>query len=196
MMIVTSHTDGVDALVFVGMPLEWENRLYNVAAVINCGEIIGFVPKTCIPAYGEFYETRHFAPGNKEAVIFSFQGEQVPFGTHILLEAEGMEGLVAGCEICEDIWAPDAPGISHALAGANLVVNLSASNELTGKDCYRKSLVEGQSARLLCGYVYASAGEGESTQDVVYSAHNMIAENGILLAEAQRFQQPARLWGN
>lgn len=185
---IAAYTKGIDALIFVGVPMEREGKLYNTAAAIHDGEVLCFIPKTFIPSYGEFYETRHFAPGNKEAVIFSFQGEQVPFGTHILLEAEGMEGLVAGCEICEDIWAPDAPGISHALAGATILVNLSASNETIGKDAYREMLVKSSSGKLIAGYVYCSGGEGESTQDLVFGGHDIIAENGTVLAQSKRFE--------
>ena len=185
---IAAYTKGIDALIFVGVPMEREGKLYNTAAAIHDGEVLCFIPKTFIPSYGEFYETRHFAPGNKEAVIFSFQGEQVPFGTHILLEAEGMEGLVAGCEICEDIWAPDAPGISHALAGATLLVNLSVSNETIGKDAYREMLVKSSSGKLIAGYVYCSGGEGESTQDLVFGGHDIIAENGTVLAQSKRFE--------
>lgn len=187
LMIITAHTDGVDALIFVGMPLEWENRLYNVAAVINCGEIIGFVPKTCIPAYGEFYETRHFAEGIQIPVMIDFEGEEIPFGTNLLFTSDAIEGLCVACEICEDIWAANPPSTSHAVAGANIIVNLSASNETIGKDSYRQMLVKSTSARLICGYIYASAGEGESTQDLVFGGHNIIAENGTILAEVKKF---------
>lgn len=179
---------GKDALVFVGLPLEREGKLYNVAAAVHDGEILCFIPKTFIPSYGEFYETRHFQAGNKEAVMFRFNGKEIPFGTNILLQAEGMEGLLAGCEICEDIWTPDAPGISHALAGATLLVNLSASNETIGKDVYREMLVKSSSAKLIAGYVYCSSGEGESTQDLVFGGHDIIAENGTILAQSKRFE--------
>ena len=185
---ITEHTQGKDALVFVGLPLEREGKLYNVAAAVHDGEVLAFIPKTHIPGYAEFSETRYFIQGNKEAVSLYFDGEAVPFGTNILLEAEGMEGLLVGCEICEDIWAPVSPGVSHALAGATLLVNLSASDETVGKDEYRKMLVRSTSAKLICGYVYASTGAGESTQDLVFGGHNMIAEKGIVLAETKRFE--------
>lgn len=185
---IADFTEDKDALIFVGLPLEREGKLYNVAAVVNDGEVLAFIPKTNIPAYGEFYETRHFQPGNKEAVSFFFDGEPVPFGTNILLEAEEMEGLLVGCEICEDLWVPVSPGVSHALAGATVLVNLSASDETVGKDAYREMLVKSASAQLLSAYVYAGAGEGESTQDLVFGGHNIIAENGVVLAEAKRFE--------
>lgn len=185
---ITEHTAGKAALIFVGLPLEKEGKLYNVAAVLWNGNILAFIPKTFIPSYGEFYETRHFFPGNSKAVFMDFEGEKIPFGTHILFRAEGMEGLVAGCEICEDIWVPDSPCISHAKAGATLLVNLSASNETIGKDAYRELLVKSSSAKLIAGYVYTSAGEGESTQDLVFGGHNIIAENGTILSEEKCFE--------
>lgn len=186
---IAKDTAGKNMLVFVGLPIAYRGKLYNVAAALSNGVILGLVPKQCIPAYNEFYETRYFAEGMKESVdVILNDNIRVLMGGHLLFCPDSMPELKIGAEICEDIWSPQPPSISHALAGANLIVNLSASNELTGKDRYRKNLVEGQSARLICGYVYASAGDGESTQDVVYSAHNMIAENGIMLAEAERFQ--------
>lgn len=184
---IADFTEGKDALIFVGLPMEREGKLYNVAAAIHDGEVLAFIPKTFIPSYAEFYESRHFHPGNKEAVSVFFDGEEVPFGTNILLEAEGMDGLLVGCEICEDLWVPKSPGTSHAMAGATVLVNLSASNETIGKDVYREMLVKSCSARLIAGYIFSSAGEGESTQDVVYGGHNMIAENGTILAQAKRF---------
>ena len=187
LFIITQHTDGVDALIFVGLPLERENRLYNVAAVINCGEIMGFVPKTFIPGYGEYYEPRHFASGNKAPVTMELDGCEIPFGTNLLFTSDAIEGLSVACEICEDLWVADPPSTSHALAGANVIVNLSASNEVVGKDEYRSMLVKSTSARLVSGYIYANAAEGESTQDVVFGGHNIIAENGAILEEIKDF---------
>ena len=184
---IAGFTKGKEALVFVGLPLEREGKLYNVAAALYDGEILCFIPKAFIPAYGEFYETRHFKPGNQEAVSIFFNEKEIPFGTNILLEAVGMEGLLVGCEICEDIWVPETPGICHAMAGATLLVNLSASNETIGKDAYREMLVKSSSAKLIAGYVYCSSGEGESTQDLVFGGHDMIAENGTILAQSKRF---------
>jgi len=185
---IAAETNGKNMLVFVGLPFAWKGRLYNVAAALGNGEVLGLVPKTCIPNYNEFYEGRYFTPGmgQAEEVVLA-GGKKAPMGSRLLFCADSVPELKVGVEICEDLWAPAPPSISHALAGASLIVNLSASDEVTGKDRYRKNLVEGQSARLVCGYAYASAGEGESTQDVVYSGHNMIAENGIMLAEAKRF---------
>ena len=186
---VAQDTAGKNMLVFVGVPIAYKGRLYNTAAALANGKVLGLVPKQCIPSYNEFYEGRHFAEGMEEPVQINLtEGVHVPMGTRLIFSPDSLPELKVCAEICEDIWAPNPPSISHALAGANLIVNLSASNESTGKDLYRKSLVMGQSARLICGYVYASAGEGESTQDLVFSGHNMIAENGIMLAEAERFQ--------
>ena len=187
LLCIAERTRGKDALVMVGLPLEREGRLYNVAAVLRDGEILGMVPKANIPSYAEFYEGRHFAEGNAEPVPFSFMGKSVPFGTNLLFTCETLHGLTVGCEICEDLWVADAPAVNHALQGATVIANLSASNETIGKDEYRELLVKSVSARLLCGYVYASAGEGESTQDLVFGGHNLIAENGTILAQVKKF---------
>lgn len=185
---IVEYTKDKDALIFVGLPLEVEYKLYNAAAVVNRGKLLAFVPKRNIPNYAEFYEARHFAEGNEVPFSFNWYGQQIPFGTNILFCSESINGLTVGCEICEDIWAANPPSCAHAQAGASVIVNLSASNENVGKDDYRRLLVKSASARFICGYVYASAGEGESTQDVVFSAHNIIAENGTILAESCRFQ--------
>lgn len=178
----------VDAVIFVGLPVACKGKLYNTAAAVSHGEILGLVPKTYLPNYNEFYEARHFTRGMKDSVFVNIGGEPVPMGTNLLFVCDTVEELVIGAEICEDLWAPNPPSIRQALAGAAVIVNPSASDEITGKDVYRRDLVRGQSARLLCGYIYASAGNGESTQDVVYSGHNIIAENGALLTESQRFK--------
>ncbi|MGN0166996.1 MAG: NAD(+) synthase [Acetatifactor sp.] len=185
---VAEATADKDVLVMVGLPVERDGRLYNVAAVLSGGEVLGMVPKANIPSYAEFYEGRHFSEGNQEAVPFAFAGKTIPFGTNILFPCEEMNGLTVGCEICEDLWVANPPGTNHALMGATVIANLSASNETVGKDEYRELLVKSSSARLICGYVYASSGEGESTQDLVFGGHNLIAENGMILAQAKRFQ--------
>lgn len=188
LLAIAKYTQRKDYLAFVGLPLEYNGKLYNVAAAVTQGKVLGLVPKTHIPNYNEFYERRHFAPGMKQPVPVALDEDTVvPMGTRVLFQCRQMPELKIGAEICEDVWAPNPPGVEHALAGATLLVNLSASDEITGKDMYRKSLVTGQSGRLICGYVYCSAGDGESTQDVVYSGHNLIAENGTLLAESRRF---------
>lgn len=188
LLAIAKYTQRKDYLAFVGLPLEYNGKLYNVAAAVTQGKVLGLVPKTHIPNYNEFYERRHFAPGMKQPVPVALDEDTVvPMGTRVLFQCRQMPELKIGAEICEDVWAPNPPGVEHALAGATLLVNLSASDETTGKDRYRKNLVTGQSGRLICGYVYCSAGDGESTQDVVYSGHNLIAENGTLLAESRRF---------
>ena len=239
---IAEETEEVDALIFVGLPLEYQGKLYNVAAGLSHGEILGFVPKINLPNYNEFYEARYFTSGEKvdgsitikkeapelefdtekfagiltggKVIEFGFDGmdeeydmedEEDPDYIEEDSEEEGMDeydvsispNLIFTCneipklqvaaEICEDLWVPNPPSVQHAYHGANLIVNLSASDEVVGKEAYRRSLVSAQSARLLCGYIYANAGEGESTQDVVYGGHNLIAENGTILAESRRF---------
>lgn len=178
---------GSDMVIVVGVPYTVDQKLYNCAAVIQDGTILGMVPKVYLPNYSEFYEARHFARGSKKVKMIPIGGQQVPFGTNILFECEDMPELVLACEICEDLWVPLPPSTRHAMAGATVICNTSASDETTTKEVYRRNLVSNQSARLLAGYVYACAGEGESTQDVVYSGHNLICENGSILAEAKRF---------
>lgn len=185
---IEKETVNTDALVFVGIAFEHTGSLYNVAAVIQNGRLLALIPKTYIPNYAEFYEARYFTPGRKKPVMVQVHGQTVPFGTNILFEASNMKGFTVACEICEDVWAPVNPGTAAALAGAEILVNLSASNETIGKSAYRRQLVESTSARLICGYVYASAGQGESTQDLVFGGHHLIAENGVVLADAKRYE--------
>ena len=185
---VIVETADVDALVFIGLPMELCGKLYNVAAVFSHAGIKGFVPKRYLPNYAEFYEQRHFAAGQEEAVFVDFAGQTVPFGGNLIFQSDVIDGLAVGCEICEDLWVPDPPSTSLAMAGANIIVNLSASNETVGKAEYRRGLVGMTSSRLLCAYVYCSAAEGESTQDLVFSGHNIIAENGRILSETKRFE--------
>ncbi len=188
---IVKVTCDVDALILVGLPIEKEGNLYNVAAVINHGRLLGFVPKYHIPSYGEFSETRYFAKGNTKPCEYRFvskgMGVTVPFGTNILFTSDAISGLGVACEICEDIWAADTPSTAHAAAGATVVVNLSASNEVVGKDEYREMLVKSTSARLLAGYIFTSCGEGESTQDLVFGGHKLIGENGTILAQMKSF---------
>lgn len=184
---IAEYTADKDILAFVGAPLTVRGKLYNVAAALNRGKIIGFTTKTFLPNYAEFYEMRQFVPGPEKAGHILFQGEQVPFGPQILFEAVGMGELVVSAEICEDVWSPVPPSIQAAVEGATVIVNCSASDETVGKDAYRRSLIAGQSARLIAGYVYANAGEGESTTDVVFGGHNIIAENGAVLKESARY---------
>ena len=184
---IAENTNDKDMLVFVGAPLEVNGKLYNVAAAMNQGEIIGFTTKTFLPNYGEFYEMRQFTPGPQTVREITFGGKKIPFGPQILFQAEGMEELVVAAEICEDVWSPVPPSIQAALEGATVIVNCSASDETIGKDTYRRALISGQSARLISGYIYANAGEGESTTDLVFGGHNIIAENGTVLKESSRY---------
>ena len=174
-------------LLFVGLPWEYQGKLYNVTAAVCQGKLLGLVPKTHLPNYSEFYEMRHFTPGNQRPVMVPWKDGQVPMGTNLLFQCDSIPGLTIGAEICEDVWVPCPPSISHAMAGATVIVNCSASDETVGKDSYRMSLISGQSARLVCGYIYSNAGEGESTQDLVFGGHNIIAENGTMLAVSERF---------
>ena len=184
---IAENTNDKDMLVFVGAPLEVNGKLYNVAAAMNQGEIIGFTTKTFLPNYGEFYEMRQFTPGPQTVREITFEGKKIPLGPQILFQAEGMEELVVAAEICEDVWSPVPPSIQAALEGATVIVNCSASDETIGKDTYRRALISGQSARLISGYIYANAGEGESTTDLVFGGHNIIAENGTVLKESSRY---------
>ena len=177
----------LDVVALVGLPLLVRGKLYNVAAVLCRGRLLGLVPKTYLPNSGEFYEKRQFTPGSTEVEWVTVCGQQVPFGTSLLFRCCEMPSFVLGVEICEDLWSALPPSTFHALAGATVVANLSASDETVGKAEYRRALVQNQSARLLCGYLYASAGHGESTQDMVFGGHDLIAENGTLLSEALPF---------
>ena len=185
---IAEQTKEVDALIFLGLPWEDQGKLYNAAAVLNHGEVLGIVPKKHLPNYNEFYEKRHFAEGMERVHNTEFAGKEVPFGMNLLFRCAQMKHLIAAAEICEDLWAPNPPGTAHALAGATLLVNLSASDEMTGKDSYRRNLVNATAARLVCAYIYATAGEGESTTDLVFGGQNLISENGTLLAESRRFE--------
>ena len=177
-----------DLLALVGLPLAVNGKLYNCAAAVCRGRLLGLVPKTCLPNYGEFYEKRHFAPGDKRVRTVTVCGQQAPFGTQLLFRCRQMPEFVLGVELCEDLWSALPPSTFHALAGATVIANLSASDETVGKAEYRRALVANQSARLLCGYLYASAGHGESTQDMVFAGHDLVAENGVLLAETEPFK--------
>lgn len=175
-------------LVFVGAPLEKDGRLYNCAVAFCGGKVLGVVPKSCIPNYGEFYERRHFSPSPEEVGQIALCGQSVPFGADIVFRAGNMPLFTVSCEICEDLWVPMPPSVRHALAGANIIVNLSCSDEIAGKAEYRRSLVKMQSSKLIGGYVYCDAGDGESTTDMVFAGHNVICENGTLLAESKLFE--------
>ena len=182
---ILEATKNLDMVTAVGLPVwnKWDNKLYNCAAVIQSGKILGLVPKRYLPNYGEFYEQRWFASGAGVQAGLTLCGQEVSLSDGDLFACGNLPNLVIGVEICEDLWAPEPPSIRLARSGATLILNLSASNELVGKAAYRRGLVSGQSGRLVCGYVYADAGEGESTTDLVFAGHNIIAENGSILAE-------------
>ena len=184
---IAEYTADKDILVFAGAPLSVGGKLYNVAAAMNRGKVIGLTTKTFLPNYAEFYEMRQFTPGPETAGYIDFNGQKVPFGPQLLFTDSEMEDLIVSAEICEDVWSPVPPSIRAALEGATVIVNCSASDETIGKDTYRRELISGQSARLIAGYIYANAGEGESTTDVVFGGHNIIAENGAILKQSKRY---------
>lgn len=233
--IIVPFSEDKEIISIVGLPMIFHDKLYNVAAVVYDGEIMGFVPKSHIPNYSEFYEARHFSSGagiegykdiyyydldeEDEPIVagsyiiknfklgskaeyeeyddeyddeydneIEIGQESVPFGTNLLFKCSNFDNFTFAIEICEDLWVANPPSTGHALAGATVIANLSASDETIGKDSYRCSLVSGQSARTISAYIYADAGEGESTTDLVFAAHNIIAENGLILAEAEKFK--------
>lgn len=182
-----SYSCRIRCVVVLGVPLLQNHQLYNCAAVIYNGQLLGVVPKTHIPNYGEFYEKRYFTPCPPQNTQITIGTFTCPFGSHLLFSCEELPEFTLGIEICEDVWV--ATPVSNYLAphGAYIIANCSASDETVGKNDYRRSLIQSQSARLLCGYVYADAGDGESTTDMVFAGHNLITENGALLAESPLF---------
>ena len=194
---IIKASENLDMVTIVGLPFLNNFKLYNVAAVVFNGTLLGLVPKQHIPNYSEFYEARHFAVGPKEVSYIDIpelgyeledSGSFVSFGANLLFKAKNLPELVIGIDICEDLWMPVPPSCYHAMASATVIANLSASDETTGKDLYRRELVKNQSARLISGYIYADAGEGESSTDLVFAGHNLIAENGSILSETKRFE--------
>lgn len=185
---ITEYTKKIELVAIIGFPYAMNGKLYNTAAVIQGGKVLGLVPKSNLPNYTEFYELRHFTPGFVDPVKVHFLDAEIYFGTSILFQCSNMPEFTFGVEICEDLWVPQSPSISHCTAGALIIANLSASDETAGKDRYRKELVRNQSARLVCGYIYANAGEGESTTDLVFAGNNLIAENGTMLGETAVYE--------
>ncbi|MDO4547437.1 MAG: NAD(+) synthase [Clostridia bacterium] len=185
---IVKASRGMDMLTVLGMPLVVDSKLYNCAVAIAGGSVLGVVPKRNPPNYAEFYELRHFSPGPAKVRNIRLLGSEVPFGGNILFCCNQMEALKVGIEICEDLWVPLSPSIGHAMAGATIILNPSASNETVGKASYRELLLKSQSAKLVAGYVYADAGAGESTTDMVFSGHNLIAENGVIMAASKRYE--------
>ena len=191
---IVEETKDKDIFIILGLPVEADSTTFNCAAVLHKGKILGAVPKTYIPNYGEFYEKRWFSSSN--AVLSSeimLCGQKVPFGANMLFRDFKRPEITFAIEICEDLWSPIPPSSYYAVKGATVIFNLSASNELAAKNEYRRSLVSGQSASAICGYVYSSSGVGESTQDLVFSGHSLICENGSLLKENKRFSMENQL---
>lgn len=175
----------------VGLPVRVMGRLYNAAAVLHRGRLLGVVPKTYLPNYREFYERRQFsaaADARVDEIVLA--GRAAPFGTDLIFEAEDLPGFALGVEICEDVWVPNPPSSAAAMAGATVIANLSASNVTVGKSDYRHALCRVQSARCFAAYIYSAAGVGESTTDLAWDGHAMIYENGALMAESARFGPP------
>lgn len=187
LMRLVYETAELDIIIVVGLPIAFEDKLYNCAAIVNKGLVKGIVPKKNIPNYCEFYEARHFSEGFDELKYVSIGGQKIPMSSKLLFRAPSMSEFVLGVEICEDLWAVNPPSNDHAMAGATVIANLSASDELVAKSEYRNSLVKMQSAKLFCGYVYADAGDGESTTDMVFAGDNIIGENGTIIARSKRF---------
>lgn len=185
--VIAEATRDKNMAVVVGLPVNIGNSLYNCSVAVYDGEILGAVPKTYIPNYSEYYEKRWFRSGRGLKGGIALCSQSVPVGTNLIFAAEGIDNFTFGIEICEDLWANTPPSCALTLSGALIIANTSASNELATKNEYRLSLVSGQSARCICGYVYSSAGIGESTQDMVFSGHSIICENGSVLNEGERF---------
>lgn len=181
------HSKNKNILIFVGVPIALAGKLYNCCVVILNGKILGIVPKTHLPNYAEFYECRYFESAPDGIFTVSYAGQECPFGAKQIFCCEDMEDFTIGVEICEDMWTASPPGLERCENGATVIVNLSASPEAIGKSEYRAALAASQSARGICGYIYANAGSGESSGDVVYSGHSMIAENGVILEKAEPF---------
>ena len=185
---IAEHTKGKELLVAVGFPFCLNGKLYNTAALMQDGQILGLIPKINISRQLEYYEARYFTPGFSEPIKVDFLGEEVYFGSNILFQCKNMPQFIIAAEIGEDLWRPIPPSIGHCMAGATVIINLSAIDQIVGRDEYRRTLVKGHSAKLLCAYVYADAGEGESTTDLIFAGHNLIAENGAILKESDRFK--------
>ena len=187
---IALKTKSLKALIFVGLPFARTEGIYNCAAAIYGGKILAFIPKSFLPNYSEFYERRQFTPFSskqKTKLVSIGNQENIPFGTDILIQDKSEKSLCIACELCEDLWVPLPPSTRHILAGATIVANLSAGNEIIGKAEYRRNLVKSHSARSICAYLYANAGKDESTQDMVFSGHSIISENGSILAESELF---------
>lgn len=186
---IAEETEKYKMLVFVGLPVVYQNKLYDCAAGVANGKVLGFVPKTHIPNYGEFYERRYFAEGfSEEGYVPLWEDKFAPISSNFLFEQE-RSGITVACELCEDLWATDSPSVRHMKAGAGIIVNLSASDETVGKREYRRTLLAAQSGKGVCAYVYCDAGMNESSSDMLFSGNNFIYENGVCLAESKPFSK-------
>ncbi|MDE6667155.1 MAG: NAD(+) synthase [Clostridia bacterium] len=187
---IAEATNEIDTLVFVGAPIRHDGKLFNCAIAIHRGKILAVIPKTFLPNYGEFYEGRYFSSSTEVVMDYiSLNDKQfVPFTTKILFMASNCPGFTVAAEICEDLWSVQSPSLKHAQRGANIIVNLSCSDEIAGKAERRRTLIKAQSGKLICGYVYCNAGDGESSTDMTFSGHNIIAENGKILTESKLFK--------
>src|SRR5579871_440238 len=192
--IARATNGGFGGLAVVGVPLRHDGQLFNCAAVLHRGKVLAVIPKSYLPNYKEFYEDRWFSPaGNAATKTIQIDNNSVPFGAERLFEANDAPGTVIGVEICEDLWVPVPPSSFQALGGATVLLNLSASNEVIGKSAYRRQLVADQSGRCMTAYVYCSCGIDESTTDLVFGGHCLVAENGAILAESRRFEREEHL---
>ena len=185
---LVEKSEGLNVLTVVGLPFRHEGKLYNVAAVFCNGVLLGLVPKTNMPNYGEFNELRYFTPAF-EGITHAVDKKWIPFGTGLLFSCNDMPDFVLAVELCEDLWVAESPSIKHVAAGATVIANLSASSETIGKAEKRRALVSSQSSKLICGYVFANVGCGESSTDIVFSGHNIVAENGTILKESSPFKE-------
>lgn len=188
---ILNETADLSILVIVGLPYASNGALYNCAAVCYQGKLLGMVPKQNLPNYSEFYEARHFTPGPDAGTpaemrtLRNHPEYAFPFGAKLLFSCAEMPDFTFGVEICEDVWVADTPSVTMARSGAALIVNLSCSDEIIGKEDYRRTILKAKSGSLLCAYAYADAGFGESTQDMVFAGHDLILENGSILAESK-----------
>ncbi|MDE7412232.1 MAG: NAD(+) synthase [Muribaculaceae bacterium] len=190
LLILAEETKSLHITTVIGLPLVLNNRIYNCAAVLSKGEIYGIVPKSHIPNYNEFYELRWFTPGRKSDSTIEISGREIPFSSRLLFK---LDEAIFGIEICEDLWVPIPPSCKMARDGADIILNLSATNELAGKHSYLVDLITQQSARCRCAYVYSSAGSNESSTDLAFSGNCIIAENGMLLRESPRFSMEPQM---
>lgn len=188
---IVDFTKGNLSIIFLGLPWSHNGKLYNVIAVVSNGKLLGLINKIFLPNYGEFYEARYFNKGFKKPQWSNFFGESVPLGSKLIFKCENIPSIIIAGEVCEDLWVPNPPSISHALAGANIIINSSASNEIAGKRTYRDKMVGVHSKKLVCAYIYSNAGEGESTQDLVFCGGGFIAENGKILKRSSGFKNEA-----